>query len=48
MRADRLSAFTDGVIAIVMTIIVLELPVPARPRRWRRCARIWPLLAPMR
>ncbi len=28
MKADRLNAFTDGVIAIVITIMVLELPVP--------------------
>ena len=28
MKPDRLSAFTDGVIAIIITIMVLELPVP--------------------
>ena len=28
MKADRLNAFTDGVIAIIITIMVLELPVP--------------------
>ena len=28
MRPDRLNAFTDGVIAIIITIMVLELPVP--------------------
>ena len=28
MSPDRLSAFTDGVIAIIITIMVLELPVP--------------------
>ena len=43
MRAERLSAFTDGVLAIVLTIMVLELPVP-------HCASgtalrpLWPLL----
>ena len=43
MKAERLSAFTDGVLAIVLTIMVLELPVPhgasdpaLRP--------LWPLL----
>jgi uncharacterized membrane protein len=43
MSAERLSAFTDGVLAIVLTIMVLELPVPhgadvaaMRP--------LWPLL----
>jgi uncharacterized membrane protein len=28
MKPDRLIAFTDGVLAIVITIMVLELPVP--------------------
>ena len=28
MKADRVNAFTDGVLAIVITIMVLELPVP--------------------
>jgi len=28
MNADRLSAFTDGVVAIIITIMVLELKVP--------------------
>lgn len=28
MTGDRLGAFTDGVIAIIITIMVLELPVP--------------------
>jgi uncharacterized membrane protein len=28
VKADRLNAFTDGVIAIIITIMVLELPVP--------------------
>ena len=28
MKTDRLNAFTDGVIAIIITIMVLELPLP--------------------
>ena len=31
MRPDRLMALTDGVVAIAITIIVLELPVPEEP-----------------
>jgi uncharacterized membrane protein len=28
MKTERLNAFTDGVLAIVITIMVLELPIP--------------------
>lgn len=31
MKTDRLNAFTDGVVAIIITIMVLELPVPDEP-----------------
>jgi uncharacterized membrane protein len=31
MKTDRLNAFTDGVVAIIITIMVLALPVPANP-----------------
>ena len=31
MKPDRLNALTDGVVAIAITIIVLELPVPEEP-----------------
>ncbi len=31
MKPDRLNAFTDGVIAIIITIMVLALPVPKAP-----------------
>jgi uncharacterized membrane protein len=31
MKPDRLCAFTDGVIAIIITIMVLELPLPGQP-----------------
>jgi uncharacterized membrane protein len=31
MKPDRLNAFTDGVIAVVITIMVLELKFPAEP-----------------
>ena len=32
MRTSRLQAFSDGVLAIIITIMVLELKVPAGPR----------------
>jgi uncharacterized membrane protein len=28
MRAERLQAFTDGVVAVIITIMVLEMHVP--------------------
>ena len=31
MKPDRLNALTDGVIAIVLTFMVLELKFPAEP-----------------
>ena len=31
MKTDRLTAFTDGVVAIIITIMVLSLPVPRSP-----------------
>ena len=36
MGKSRLEAFSDGVIAIIITIMVLELTPPATPRRGRR------------
>ena len=32
MKPDRLNAFTDGVVAIIITIMVLSLPVPSGGR----------------
>ena len=31
MNTNRLNSFTDGVVAIIITIMVLELPVPKAP-----------------
>jgi uncharacterized membrane protein len=41
MKPDRLNAFTDGVVAIIITIMVLELKAPEEPglaHLWR----LWP------
>ncbi|HEX6784394.1 MAG TPA: TMEM175 family protein, partial [Sphingomicrobium sp.] len=43
MRADRLTAFSDGVIAIIVTIMVLDLHAPASGDR-RLLLGLWPML----
>lgn len=44
MKPDRLNALTDGVVAIVLTIMVLELKFPAQPTL-RAALAVMPLLA---
>src|SRR3954469_7708022 len=44
MKPDRLNALTDGVVAIVLTIMVLELKFPAEPT-FRAVLAVLPLLA---
>lgn len=39
----RLEAFSDGVIAVIITILVLELKVPARDG-WAGLRAVWPIL----
>lgn len=43
MRTARLEAFSDGVIAIIITIMVLELKTPHR-RELSALAPIWPVM----
>ncbi|MDB5031251.1 MAG: hypothetical protein JWP71_1972 [Mucilaginibacter sp.] len=42
MRKGRLEAFSDGVIAIIITIMVLELKVPAKPDL-EALSKVWPV-----
>jgi uncharacterized membrane protein len=43
MNPGRLNAFTDGVIAVIITIMVLELKFPAEPS-WEAVRAVLPLL----
>ena len=43
MNKTRLEAFSDGVIAIIITIMVLELKVPHGDDARRRCAPLLPV-----
>ncbi len=42
MESGRLEAFTDGVIAVIITIMVLELKAP-REASWQALAQSWPI-----
>ena len=42
MNTTRLEAFSDGVLAIIITIMVLELRVP-HGTEWRSLAPLWPV-----
>ena len=42
MSPARLEAFTDGVVAIIITIMVLELR-PPRSTGWGALVPLWPL-----
>jgi uncharacterized membrane protein len=44
MNKARLEAFSDGVIAIILTIMVLELKVP-KEHSFEALAALWPIFA---
>jgi uncharacterized membrane protein len=43
MNSNRLEAFSDGVIAIIITIMVLELHAPHEPT-WSALGPLWPVM----
>lgn len=43
MPTARLEAFSDGVIAILITVMVLELPAP-EGTSWHALSEVWPVL----
>jgi uncharacterized membrane protein len=41
MEKNRLESFSDGVLAVIITIMVLEIKVPHSPE-WNELLKIWP------
>lgn len=45
MHKGRVEAFSDGVIAIILTVMVLELKVPEESNGFQAFARLWPVFS---
>src|SRR3954452_16579628 len=45
MTKNRLEAFSDGVFAVAITLLVLEIAIPSGPDLWRKLGDEWPSFA---
>src|SRR5919204_570969 len=45
MKTNRLEAFSDGVFAVAITLLVLEIAVPTGDDLWRKLGDEWPSFA---